>query len=320
MFRQFRANLWLVGLTMLLGCVVYPAVLWAIGQTVFPHRAQGSLLTDEKGTVIGSALIAQPFSGEEYFQPRPSAVGYNAAASGASNWAANNYLLRDRVARTLGPIVRSKGQPPHDRSIQEDVVEWFKSKPGIVAEWARAHPRVAQAWVKADDKHRAAVHEWLAAPEAAEVLAVWKKRNPDAGNPDPPDADLAVPFFEAHAKEYHETWPRLISDPSWSVAAVFFDMWLQEHPRAELEEVPADMVMASGSGLDPHITLKSALYQLDRVAPKWSEITRRDAPQLQREIEQMLRDRAEAPLGGLVGVPLINVLDMNLALRDRYRP
>ena len=71
---------------------------------------------DADGTPIGSRLIAQPFTEDEYFQPRPSAVSYNGAASGATNWAASNYLLRDRVARMLGPIVKyrsgsKKGEP-----------------------------------------------------------------------------------------------------------------------------------------------------------------------------------------------------------------
>src|SRR5262249_40637952 len=96
------------------------------------------------------------------------------------------------------------------------------------------------------------------------------------------------------------------------------DLWLQEHPQAGLEQVPADMVMASGSGLDPHITLKNAEYQLDRLAAKWAKEMKRDEVQVRKEIGDLLHEHAEAPLGGLVGVKLVNVLEMNLALRDRY--
>jgi K+-transporting ATPase ATPase C chain len=104
------------------------------------------------------------------------------------------------------------------------------------------------------------------------------------------------------------------------VAGVFFDMWLQENPHVELEQVPADMVMASASGLDPDITLKNALYQLDRVAAAWAKKTKRDRTTIRAEIEKLLHDTATAPFGGLVGVELIHVLETNLALRDRYRP
>ena len=95
-------------------------------------------------------------------------------------------------------------------------------------------------------------------------------------------------------------------------------MWRQEHAEAELEDVPADMVMASGSGLDPHITLKNALYQLDRVAAKWAEETKRDPTSVKKEIEQLLREKAEAPFGGLVGVKLVNVLEVNIALTNHF--
>jgi K+-transporting ATPase ATPase C chain len=73
---------------------------------------------------------------------------------------------------------------------------------------------------------------------------------------------------------------------------------------------------ASGSGLDPHITLKGARYQLDRVADKWAEKTKGDKDQIRKEIEDLLNRSAEAPFGGLVGVPLINVLEVNPKLRD----
>ncbi len=82
--------------------------------------------------------------------------------------------------------------------------------------------------------------------------------------------------------------------------------------------MPADMVMASGCGLDPHITLDNAMYQLDRVASAWAATAKRDAGAVHKEIEAMLTEKAEAPLGGLVGVKLVNVLEVNLALDERY--
>lgn len=323
MMSHLRVNLFLLVFTLLFCALLYPLVVLGIGQAVFPNRADGSLI-DAKGQpvtdpayAVGSRLIAQSFGGDEFFQPRPSAASYNAAASGASNWGASNYLLRDRVARQLGPIVKYKGSPPHGKTVQEDVRNWFEKKPDPVGDWASAHEGVAQAWVNADDKHKAAVAEWQkTSPDGAAAVAAWKEKNADASDPKP--ADLAAPFFKSNAKAFHEKWPRLIDDPTWGIEAVFFDAWRQENPQAPLEDVPADMVTASASGLDPDITLASALYQLDRVAAKWAELTKREPGQVRKEIEQLLNERAEAPLGGLVGVKLVNVLETNLALRDRY--
>ena len=102
MSAHIRANFWLLVLSILLCCVIYPGILLAIGQLAFHDKAQGSLSPTRMGKVIGSRLIAQPFTSDEYFQPRPSAASYNGAASGATNWARNNYLLRDRVAKRSG--------------------------------------------------------------------------------------------------------------------------------------------------------------------------------------------------------------------------
>ena len=316
MLQHLRANLILLVVTVVLCAGVYPLVLWAIGQTVFHDKAEGSLVVDKNGKPIGSRLLAQSPRGPEYFQPRPSAVGYNAAASGASNYAASNYLLRDRVARTLGPIARYKGTPPNGKSVQDDVKNWFAKQEDPVGKWAGDHSGVAQAWVNADDKHKDAVSDWQKSAAGVAAVEEWKKTNP--GEPKP--ADLALPFFKSNAKAFHEKWPALIDDPTWTVPAVFFEAWLTDHPQAALEEVPADMVMASGSGLDPHITLVNAQYQLDRVAAEWAEKTKRGKDDVRRDIEKILDEKKEAPLGGLVGVPLVNVMEVNLALDAKLNP
>src|SRR5580658_7297658 len=188
MLSHVRANLGLLLLTVVLCCVIYPGILLLVGQTVFPTQANGSLILDESGKTIGSRLIAQPFSGDEYFQPRPSAVSYNAAASGASNWGANNYLLRDRVARQLGPIVKYRGGPSAGKLVAPDVEKWFQEdhaggKPGIVAQWANAHPTVAQNWVKADPANAAYVALWQ--EKHGTEVAQWIKDNPDTPEPKP---------------------------------------------------------------------------------------------------------------------------------------
>src|SRR5580692_6677954 len=126
MRSHLRANLWLFGLSLLLCCVIYPGLLLGIARVAFPTQAEGSLVFDREGKPIGSRLIAQPFTADEYFQPRPSAVSYNAAASGASNWGANNYLLRDRVARQLGPIVKYRGGANAGKLVAADIEAWFQ--------------------------------------------------------------------------------------------------------------------------------------------------------------------------------------------------
>ena len=58
-------------------CGLYPLIVYGVGQLLFPHQANGSLLVDKSGAVRGSALLAQNFTGAQYFHPRPSAAGSN---------------------------------------------------------------------------------------------------------------------------------------------------------------------------------------------------------------------------------------------------
>jgi K+-transporting ATPase ATPase C chain len=327
-------SIWLLGSTVVICCLIYPLVVWAIGQTFFPFTANGSMVTKSDGTPVGSLLIAQPFTKDEYFWPRPSAASYDGSASASSTLAASNYLLRDRVARMLGPIVKYASGPKKGQLVATDVEAWFQQdrfqgNPHLVAQWADNHNQLAQSWVSADPSHAPYIAGW-AKDHKAEV-ADWIKQNP--GTPQPQPSDLAVMFFENFSKQYPGKFPSAVTtqlpggksqtviEPMASgsdVQSIFFDMWRQDHPDADLANVPGDMVTTSGSGLDPHITLENTEYQLDRVASKWATDTKRAPAQMHTEIEQLLQTDAFAPMGGLVGEKMINVLQVNLELTKRY--
>jgi len=85
--KHLRPAILLTAFFVVLTGLIFPGVIWALGQTLFPHQANGSLLRDAQGNVIGSELIGQNFAKPEYFHPRPSAAGsgYDGANSGGTN-------------------------------------------------------------------------------------------------------------------------------------------------------------------------------------------------------------------------------------------
>ena len=179
-----------VSATLVLAAVtggVYPLVVFGLGQALFPHCANGSLIVDRQGVPRGSALLGQNFTGQGYFHPRPSAAGqgYDAANSSGSN---------------LGPT---------------------------------------------SQKLQAAIQERIAAYRVEQGLP-------------------------------------------------------------ETCAVPADAATASGSGLDPHISVRNAELQMPRVAK---------ARQLDPEKGRaLIRAHTEGPDLGVLGEPGVNVLRLNLAL------
>ncbi len=193
-----------------------------------------------------------------------------------------------------------------------DIEVWFQQdkfggQPHIVAQWADLHNAVATAWVTGDPTHAAYVDAWT--KTHADVVSQWVKSNP--GTPQPKAADLAVLFFENFSKDHPGRFPSAVTETKngKSVTSIqpvkegsdiqsnFFDMWRQEHADADLQDVPGDMVTTSGSGLDPHITLINAEYQLDRVASKWAADTKQDPAKVRQQIEAILQEKAFAPLG-----------------------
>jgi K+-transporting ATPase ATPase C chain len=118
LWPALRINIFL---TILLG-VAYPLAVTGVSQIIFPHQANGSLIT--KGDrVVGSELIGQNFTKPEYFQPRPSAAGndgYDPTASGGFNYGPTNQKLIDRVKASVAKF--HKDNPDYQGPIPADLL------------------------------------------------------------------------------------------------------------------------------------------------------------------------------------------------------
>jgi potassium-transporting ATPase KdpC subunit len=99
--------------TILLG-LAYPLAVTGVAGLIFPHKAAGSLIL-QNGQIIGSELLAQSFTSDKYFHPRPSAAGsngYDATASGGSNLAQSNKALVDRIQSSIDALSKQNpGRP-----------------------------------------------------------------------------------------------------------------------------------------------------------------------------------------------------------------
>lgn len=205
--------------------LVYPLVVTGIAQGAFRDKARGSLV-ERDGVVVGADMIGQPFTGPQYFHPRPSAAGdgYDASASSGSN---------------LGP-----------------------TNPALIGE--------------------------------CEPVALT----------DEDDDELT----DEEGNPLYETNPdgSLVCDPETipQRAAAYRD----ENGLDADAEVPVDAVTASGSGLDPHISVANAELQAPRVAAERGLSL--------DQVLELVDSNTDGRSLGFLGEPGVNVLRLNLALDE----
>jgi K+-transporting ATPase ATPase C chain len=134
LLQDLKVSLLLTLVLAVLLCGAYPAAVWAGAQALFPDRANGSLVTDKAGVVRGSRLLAQNFSSDKYFQPRPSAAGtgYDATSSGGTNYGptsdklANGSHAKDAAGKPVND--------PNNFDGIKDLVAAYRASNGLAAD------------------------------------------------------------------------------------------------------------------------------------------------------------------------------------------
>ena len=136
--------------TVLLG-LAYPLAVTGVASVLFPHKAAGSLILKD-GQIIGSELLAQSFTADKYFHPRPSAAGngYDATASGGSNLAQSNQALVTRIQSSINKLAQEN--PGHPVPIDLVTTSGSGLDPDITPDAAYFQvPRVAKARGMSED-------------------------------------------------------------------------------------------------------------------------------------------------------------------------
>ncbi|MDR7071742.1 potassium-transporting ATPase subunit KdpC [Fictibacillus barbaricus] len=186
MFKIVRLSL----LMIVLCGIIYPLAMTGIAQAFFPSQANGSLIKNSDGKVVGSELIGQNYKSPQYFQGRVSSIENNGAATGSNNYAPSNEDMLKRIKDSINAL---------------------------------------------------------------------KKENPELNTKD----------------------------------------------------IPVDLITNSGSGLDPHISVKAAEFQVDRIS--------KETGIAKPELLAMIKDSTENRSLGVFGEPRVNVLKLNMKVHDAIK-
>jgi K+-transporting ATPase ATPase C chain len=110
-FAEIRGAVFATVMLAVVCCGFYPLVVFGVSQLLFPAKANGSLIIDSKGVIHGSTWLGQPFSGDKYFHPRPSAAGngYDPTSSGGSNLGPTSKKLADSIAQNIADYRSQNG-------------------------------------------------------------------------------------------------------------------------------------------------------------------------------------------------------------------
>jgi K+-transporting ATPase ATPase C chain len=281
---------------------IYPVVVWGLAQALFPYQANGSLITAKDGTVIGSALIGQPFSDPRYFHPRPSAAGngYDPTSSSGSNLGPTSAKLINGDTKAAPPPT------PDAAATAASSATASASTPAeaTAANAAAAAPANATAAATLDATAAAAASASaaVAVPQVVDFDGITLRVLHYCD-------DNGIPFAGIQDGKTIDLAPYRTSD-GWDEVKLITAFNDGDHPvsiKAGMP-IPADAVTASASGLDPHISVANALLQARRVA-KARGID-------EATVRTLIAANTEGAMG-FFGDPGVNVLRLNLALDAR---
>ena len=282
-------------------CGIYPLIVFGIAQAALHDQANGSLIVEKDGTVRGSALLGQNFSGEKYFHPRPSSAGngYDAANSSGSNLGPTSQKLNDAIKERVEAYRKENGLKEFD-SVPADAVSASGSglDPHISLRNAELQvSRVAKARGLSEEQLRPLINRHTDKPDWGFL-----------GEPGVNVLRLNL-ALDDHLASLSRTKPSLVI-PDEEAAA--FKLLAQKFTGPRYFQPNASRTQPSHSGTaEPRISAADARLQVKRIAAE-----RNLGPDVETKLNALIERLTEPSPSRVVGEPEIKLLRLNLALDE----